>query len=235
MRDVKLRDYHLGKLPETEAGALEDRMLEDEDLFFRARTEYNDLSDEFARNELDAETRGAFVKRYGQNPKRAVFAKALGERVPRANVVPFVRKPQFWFAVAAALVAVIATFALRTTRRAPLQIPKGGETLIMTTATITLGTSRDGDTRTAITIPINSMMLHLRVRLDPEDRFDRYTLSVTNAKGEVVSAQENLQARGDNGDLIIEAEMKPLMDGTYRVAVQGDTTTLGFATLEVHR
>ena len=107
---------------------------------------------------------------------------------------------------------------------------------IISTVVVSLATTRDGETHTDVMLPRDATALRVRVRLDPEDKFDRYRLTFQTAAGAQVWRSENLSSRAENGDLILAADVPAsLAAGTYRVTVEAGGSTLGFATVEVHR
>jgi hypothetical protein len=101
--------------------------------------------------------------------------------------------------------------------------PGQGETFVFTVVDVPLGG------KAIVDIPINSMFLRIRVRLDRGQSFDRYRVIVRTATGEIAWKRENLASK----DFVLSAEGSPLAKGTYRVDVEGGSTPLGFATLEV--
>lgn len=239
--DTPLRDYLLRRLPEAEAERLEARLVEDDDVFQALRGVEDDLFDEFARGTLGADDRQAFQRRYGGENQRVRFARALARR--SAKVVPFPR-PR-WIGLAAAA-SFVAAFGLLVTQRAtppagpasptpPLSPPgTGGAEALLTVA---LGTSRATGATPSVTIPRDAATLRLRVRLDPEDRFERYSAALRSASGTVVWQNDDVRAVVEEGDLILPLAVPAvsLKPGSYELAARGGGEDLGFVDIEVRR
>ena len=80
LTDGELRAYLLGQTPADEAAHLEERLLEDEEMFATLRAVEDDLLDAFARDRLPAAEREQFRERYGGQTERIAFARALAQR-----------------------------------------------------------------------------------------------------------------------------------------------------------
>ena len=120
-------------------------------------------------------------------------------------------------------VAVVLALWCAGCERHEMPPPGQGETFVFTVVDVPLGG------KAIVDIPINSMFLRIRVRLDRGQSFDRYRVIVRTATGEIAWKRENLASK----DFVLSAEGSPLAKGTYRVDVEGGSTPLGFATLEV--
>jgi hypothetical protein len=242
--DIQLRDYLLGRLPETEAERLEEHLIESEEVFLTLRTLEDDLFDEFVRGEMDDAERDAFLQRYGRKHNRIAFARALAQK--RADVVAFSPRPRWiGLAAAAALLFAFGTVLLVEDRRPRLSsrtvaIPAGqagAPVLHSVTLTLTLGTSRSAGGAQVVKIPANASTLQLRVRLNPNDRFDRYRAGLASSTGATVWLGDDLHAITDAGELILPLTVpaSSLSDGSYELAVHGGDEDLGFVELEVQR
>ena len=120
-------------------------------------------------------------------------------------------------------VAVVAAILFARCQQHDMPPVGRGETFVFTTVDVALGGNA------VVHIPINSMFVRIRVRLDPGQRSDRYCVVVRRTTGAIAWKAENLASR----ELVLSADGSPLPQGTYRVDVEGDSTPLGFATLEV--
>lgn len=239
--DTPLRDYLLGRLPEAEAERLEARLVEDDEVFQTLRGVEDDLFDEFARGTLGADDREAFQRRYGDQNQRVRFARALARR--SASVVAFPRPRWIGLAAAASFVAV---FGILVTQRAtppagpatatpPLRPPAtGGAEVLLTVA---LGTSRASGATPSVTVPADAATLRLRVRVDPEDRFENYSAALRSASGTVVWQSGDVRGVVEEGDLILRLAIPAasLKDGSYELAARGGGEDLGFVDIEVRR
>jgi len=242
--DIQLRDYLLGRLPETQAERLEEQLIDNEEVFLTLRTLEDDLFDEFARGEMDSTERYAFLQRYGGQNKRISFARALAQK--RADVVAFPPRPRWiGLAAAAALLVAVGTVLLVEDRRPRLSsrtvaIPAGqagAPVLHSVTVTLTLGTSRSAAGSQIVQIPAGASTLQLRVRLNPDDRFDRYRAGLVSSTGATVWLGDDLHATREGGELILPFTVpaSSLGDGSYELAVRGGDEDLGFVELEVRR
>ncbi len=236
--ETELREYLLGRLPESDSERLENRLLDDDELFLTTRSVEDDLFDDFARSRLDAADREQFLKRYGAQNRRLTFARALAQRGP--NVVAFPRRRWIGWAAAAAVVIAMGTL-LMTRVESPDAKPvarrrdAGGTAAGTAAVLVTLGTSRSAGATSTVTLPKDASTLRLRVRLNPDDRFDRYAMELRSDR--VVWRADDLHSSIEGGELIVSAAVpaSALADGSYELAVRGGGEDLGFVTLEVHR
>jgi hypothetical protein len=240
--DTALRDYLLGRLSESEAEQMESAALEDEELFLALRATEGDLFDELARGELDESDRQAFLSKFGSDRKRIAFADALAHR----NVVAFPQRRRWIAGSAAAAAMVILAVALwfRETPEQPVpvarvvaQAPKVVQPVVAT-VTLALGTSRSSSETQDITIPAGASSVEFRVRLHPEDRFDRYSAELTTALGEPLWRGENLHSVSEKGVLILPFVVPAgsiASDGSFELAVHGDDEPLGFVEFKAQK
>jgi hypothetical protein len=237
MNETRLRHYLLGILPEPEAEALEERLLEDEELFVTLRSVEDDLLDDFANGRLDDSALSAFRQRY--RGRRLTFARALAHR--GTNVVPISRR---WWIAAAAAAALVIALLIRVEEKGPRLSTAARTTTaararasVVHTVSIALGTSRSAGGPQAITVPRDATALDLRVRVDPEDKFARYSLELRAADGSIAARADRIQALSEGGELVLPfvVPASSLRAGSYELAVHGDAEPLGFASVEVHR
>jgi hypothetical protein len=164
------------------------------------------------------------------------------------NVLPFVRRQ--WIPLAAVAALLIAAGGLLVTREiaphGPLQAPAAhpGPTAAPAVAVLllTLGTSRAAGTPASVTVPKDASILQLRVRLDPSDRFDRYSIDLRASSDRSVWHGEDLRASavGDGLALVASVPASSLESGSYELAVRGASgeasyAALGFVTVKISR
>jgi hypothetical protein len=257
VNERELRAYLLGQASEASAARLEDRLLEDDELFQVLECIEDDLFDDYARGRLDVKERARFEARYGTDGDRQRFARALSRRVDSGPRVMPVRTAPAWrrwapLAAAAAVVVVMGGVVLRLVEDrliaprppVPVSLPAPPSEPRELAYGLVLGASRAAAEPTLLTIPRNVAMIQLRVRLNPADRFDSY---VVDLRSETTDTQvwqgEGLHATIDNGDLVVAAHLPAFAvpDGMYEVAVRGvrrsgpasDKADLGFVTVKV--
>ena len=237
--DIQLRNYLLGTLPESESERLEELLIDNEEVFLTLRSIENDLFDEYVRDEMDPEERDAFLRRYGSQTNRLTFASALATK--KADVVAFAPRPRWiGLAAAAALLIAIGTVLLVEDRRPRLSnVPRQVSAPVVQTVavTVTLGTSRSTTGAQLLAIPASASTVELRVRLHPDDRFDRYQARIASSAGVTVWEANELRAieKGEEVVLLCAVPASSLGDGSYELAVRGGDEDLGFSDLEVQR
>lgn len=249
--DRAVRDYLLGRLPEGNREAIESKAIEDADFYLTMRSVEDDLFDDFARGDLAAADRDAFLQRYGDQQDRMLFARALAKRT--SNVVPFRRRSWIGWAAAAAVAAVVVGTAVVSQRPAsdppatvtpiarrpvdPAPAPAPPSVIL----TVAIASSRSSSTATEVVLPEGAGAIDLRVRIHPEDRFARYAMRLESAAG-IVWRAEALEAKSQNGDLVVASPIPAglLAESSYELAVSGVDTSgpaedLGFVTLNIKR
>jgi hypothetical protein len=238
--DADCRAYLLGQMPAADAERLEVRVLADDDLFQAVQSAEDDLFDGFARGRLTPDERARFVERFGGETGRIGFARALAQRTGTKGLT----RPPIWVPLAAAaavLLAVGAGFWLRS-RPAPAppapvvaHVAMPGAPAVV--AMLTLGTSRAAGDRPVIELPAGTSTVELRVRLNPADRFDAYSMTLRSTKDTVAWQADNLHATVQAGDLVVAATapVGNLADGVYELAVRGGGADLGFLSVRIMR
>jgi hypothetical protein len=239
VEDRLLRAYLLRQLPENEADRLEARLLDDQEVFEALESAEDDLFDDFARGRLEAGERVSFVERYGAQSDRIRFAKALARRSAGANVVGF-RWRQWMPLVAAVALAVAMGGVMLRPERIPSPLPTAAPP--PPSAVLRLGTSRSAGSMSEIALPPSAPSLQLRVRLDPADRFDRYTMELRDARGAIAWRVDDLRAAPDAGelDLVGSVPARSLPGGDYELGVRGvndggSPEDLGFVSVRIVR
>jgi hypothetical protein len=244
--DADCRAYLLGRLSPAEAEALEERLLRDDEAFHAMEGAEDDLFDDFARGRLGAEERTRFLERFGAQPQRVAFARALARRLGTESRSTTGRSPWIPLAAAAALVAAIA--GGWWLRQRPASIDRAATAAAGSPAPVvpaappvvalfTLGTSRAAADAVTVTIPAASPALQVRIRLNPADRYDSYALELRSSADRVVWRGDDLHAVREAGDLVLTAQIPapPLDNGTYELAVRGGRDDLGFLPVRIMR
>jgi hypothetical protein len=245
--DAELRSYLLGRLTEEEATRIEERLLEDDDLYRSLRGVEDDLFDEFARGALVAADREAFEARLGHLEDRARFAVAFDRRLETKSR-SLGRPAAVWSGLAAALVAGIgAVLLLRnpTPEKAPPVIPSTPRVEpqgAIVASTLRLGTSRAEQAASEIRVPRDARSLALTVVLDPADRFDRYIMELNAPNGRSLWTGVDLPAHVREGQLSVTGTIPAnlVSNGTYELAVRGvrgpsAREDLGFLEITIRR
>ena len=80
MSDREMRAYLLGQATDVEVERLENRLLEDDDVYATLRGIEDDLFDDYARGTLSGDERQQFIERYGAERGRLLVAHALLSR-----------------------------------------------------------------------------------------------------------------------------------------------------------
>ena len=256
-----MRAYLLGQAAEADAVRLEERLLEDEQIYTTLHAVEDDLFDDFARGALTDTERARFLERYGADHGRLLVAQALAQSsrlasdrseaatagLPRPRVAgPKVRLP--WVPLAVAATLVMAVGATMWLRPRPTGVPRTASAAVaprsITPAVllVTLGTSRSAAAAPVAGLRDGTTVLQLHVRLDPSDRFDRYSMELRNGAGSLTWHDEALHASLSNGEPIIVASVPAasLAPGPYEIAVRGvdgasPAEALGFVTVRVER
>ena len=248
MTDAALRAYLLGKLAESDVELIENRLIEDEDLFSQMETAEDDLFDAFARGTLDADERARFLDRFGADPRRQ-FAEAFVKRTASARVVPFVQRRWVELAVAASLVIGVGAFliprgpAVNPSLDAPVSAPILAVPVapIVSNVALALGTSRATGGATRVAIDPAAAQVDFRIRLNPADKYAAYAAEI-RSQADLIIWGEAVASSSEGGELVVHAVVPAtrLTAGTYEIAVRGGASAtslddLGFVTIEVGR
>ena len=243
VNDPELRAYLLGRLPEAEAEHLEERFLEDDDLFATLRGVEDDLVDEFARGQLsDADAR-AFAGRTEGQDGRVLFSRALSKKARKT--APRARPLWIPFAIAATLVLALGLPPFLT-RPAQAPVTEPAPTSAAAPAdvalTVLIATTRSASSGGEVLLPENTARLRLSVTLDPEDRFDQYRLELRSPAGIVVYRADDLRKAAEGGMLMLKADIPAsvLIAGAHELEVTGlrpgaAAEPLGFATIRIRQ
>jgi hypothetical protein len=249
--DSTIRAYLLGQATEDEAARLETLLLDDEEVFAAVGAEEDDLFDDFARGTLSPGERSQFVARAGQERSKLLVAHALAARATRLADVKTGRVPSpsprwhYWIPVAAAA-AVIASIGIGYVGyKPPAPAPPTNATAAATpiasaVLAVTLGTTRSATSSPDVTVPPNAG-LELRVRLDPADKYERYSMELRSASGEVVwQTEQRHELDPRDPTLVALIPSNVVAAGTFELAVRGlsgarSAEDLGFATVSIRR
>ena len=256
MTGLEMRAYLLGQSTEDEAVRFESELLDNEEVLAALHEAEDDLFDEFATGGLSSADRRRFVARYEQEQARIVVARAFAARAARARGalgVSTSSKPgrtPYWIPLAAAAtVAASITGGLwsagRTRSITPSQTAAAPAAIARAPVTsaiwaVTLATSRSTSRTPEVAVPPDAP-LEIRVRLDPADRFARYSLELHSASGESVWRADVREAAGSSDPTLVgTVPADAVRAGSYELAVRGFTSAgaaedLGFATVSIRR
>ena len=249
MSDADMRAYLLGQATEADAARFEEQLLEDEQIYTTLRSVEDDLFDEFARGALTDTERALFLERYGADRGRLLMAQALARRSHRRHdtAQPATAIWRSWVPFAAAATLAAAVGATMWLRPRPADVPPTLRSMAARSAIapavllVTLGTSRSAAATPVAALRNGTSVLELHVRLDPSDRFDRYSLELRNGAG-LAWHDDELHASPRSGELIIVASVPAasLEPGSHELAVRGvngvsPAEALGFVTVRVER
>jgi hypothetical protein len=235
--DADCRAYLLGRMPAEDAERLEARLLEDDTLFQAVQSAEDDLFDGFVRERLTPDERTRFVERFGGETERIAFARALARRTG----TPGASRPPVWVPLAAAATIVLAVGAAWWLRSRPApavpaqvtaHVAAPARTAVV--ATLTLATSRAAGEAPVIEVPKDAA-IDLRVRINPADRFDRYTMALRSADDKVVWQSDDVRAAEQAGDLVVSATLPAgsAADGVYELSLRAGGTDLGFLSVRI--
>jgi hypothetical protein len=243
-----MRDYLLGQATDAEVERLENRLLEDEDVYATLRGVEDDLFDDYARGALTLTERQRFAERYGADRGRLLVAGALTRRtLPLRPSRPL--RSSYVAAAAAALVVaggIGLTIWMRertgdqlsSAVRAPSAHPLQATAVLL----ITLGSSRSQTETPEVALPADAPTLELRVTLNPADRFDVYSMELRSESGVLVWRADGLHALEERGNLVVVGAVPAatLTESSYELSVRGSMRgapeeALGFAPLSIRR
>jgi hypothetical protein len=248
LTDTALKAYLLGRATDADAARVEERLLEDEQLFATLQSVEDDLFDDYARKKMSAEDAQRFLAKYGDQRDRLAFAGALAARTSRKAVDNQSNVRWGWMPLAMAASLVLAVGSYLMLRTAPVlpaeSAARQAETAALPTvlALLSLGGSRAEGAASVISLPKDTGAIQLRVRLNPADRFDRYAMELRSSSNLVVGRADDRRPTTEAGDLVIEGTVPAVtvIDGSYELAVSGLSGTsapepIGFVQVRVSR
>jgi hypothetical protein len=254
VNEREMRGYLLGQASEQESARLEERLLDDDELYQVLESIEDDLFDEHARGRLEPADRARFEARYGADGERQRFARALSKRATGASIVEFRPKPAWrrWTPLATAAAVVIGIGSVLMQRQiapappAEVSSPAPAPAPREVAFAVALGSSRASAEQTVLSLARDVATIQLRVRLNAADRFDTYEATLRSAKADALAwSAEGLKATIDNGDLVVAAHVPSasVPDGAYELGLRGVRAgatagagdDLGFVSLKVVR
>lgn len=249
MTDAALRAYLLGKLTESEVELVENRLVDDPDLFSQMETAEDDLFDAYARGALDQADRALFLQRFGHHAARQQFARAFVARTPGGKIVPFIRQRWVPLAVAASLLLVVGAVvmqrepvALETAPVPVTPIAAPAAAPVVARISLALGASRAAGEPARVVVARAASQIDLAIRLHPADHYPIYAIDIRSQANNIVWADAALRPSAENGELVVHAMVGAdrLPAGSYEVSVRGGASAasmeeLGFLTIEVSR
>lgn len=238
--DDALRDWLLGRLPSTEAEALEQRVLADDAFGVRLAEVETDLLDDLAADRLAGDARAAALARFTATPRArlrwrvaralARFAKRdtarVAHRAPRSDV-RHARRPRAWLVGAFGAAAAIAITVVGLNLRAPAPGTQG--------ATITLLADRQrGVEDQPIALPRDATSVRLQLEVDDAVESARFALEIEDA-GRVVFSAADIAPRTAGAYRFVEAEVpkRMLANGERVVRVHAGATYARTWTLRI--
>jgi hypothetical protein len=230
------REYLLGRLEESEAERLRDRLLTDDQLFAEVEEAEADLLDDYARGELTAEERARLEERLVATPegrRRARFAAALAARaVPARRETPSAAPAPsrtVLMAIAACLLLSFSTLWLGTQNEqlrrrladgapvAPAASPD------IAAITLTSETTRGVASIPRLEIASTAEVARLTLRINPGEPYTAFAAIVRTRGGAAIYSGERLRAAGGGTGravtLWIPADS--LTPGTYEIELLG--------------
>lgn len=237
--DSALRQFLLGLASPEAAERIENRLLEDDELFAALQSAEDDLFDGFSRGRMTPDERTRFLERFGHHADRLRFAAALARGSAPARVPAIAKRPWIPLAAAALLVLAAGTIFMRLEAPAPVPAPQRQTATPAQPAafaiTLALGASRAPGAASPVTIPAGTAEVVLNVRLDPDDRYDTYALELRGAGDRQVWSGARLKASTVDGQLTVSARIPvaALPAGSYELAVRGGSTDLGYVPMTV--
>jgi hypothetical protein len=242
------RRFLLGQLSPADAERFEETILASGEQFAEVESAEDDLFDAFARGELNPGDRAAFRQRYGSQPQRIRFARALDAKGRRHNVVPLPAAQKSWqrtlLAVAASIVVVAGSLFLWRTRNVPTPATTSATSVLnspsvaVTTATggapaiesqspaagivlvdLAMVSARGANRMTHVALTSTSAVLALRIRINPADHFPAYAITVRTSDGSSVwQGQANVTS---SGSIAAEISAPRFRSGEYEIKVAG--------------
>jgi hypothetical protein len=220
--DDALRDWLLGRLPATQAEALEQRVLSDDAFGARLAEAETDLLDDLAANRLAPDARASALARFTATSHarwRLRIARALARFAPsarashraRAGAPHRVSARRRWLGSALGALAAIAVVAIGVR----VYMPKTAD------ATITLLADRQrGAASDAFAVPRAATVVRLQVEVADADAATRYALDVADG-ARVVFHDDALAVRTAGPYRFVEARVprSALEPGERKVTV----------------
>ena len=233
------RDLLLHKLPEEEADAVAERVIEDQELADQLELESVDLLDDLARGVLDAEDAKRarlYLASDEENVERLQFAQALAQECQAAADMNrprrFLSRPNYWisFALAACLLLATVLWLFPASHRfSPRAITVGGDTTsqvkppveaIFTVAL--LSAQSRGENSVGFEVPASAGVLRLECQLPEAAASSRYEVVLKDGDGKQVAISEALLPERASEITFVAASFPTanLRTGYYLVSVR---------------
>lgn len=230
-----LRRFLLGDLDAEQADELEQRLLQEEDLFDLAEAVEADLLDAAARGALSSAERGRVLRRLAASPEgraRLALARGLisiGHRTKAsAEVLAFQLLERPWLraaAVAASLLVVPAGLWLGMQTLEPgravecIGCPASAPLVLQLALT---GVRSESDGPSPLIIPSGTRSVEIRLTLGPDDPSASFAAALRNAESGQEIQREQLAAKKVDGGraLVLSVPAEDLEPGIYEVEVR---------------
>jgi hypothetical protein len=187
--DRTIRSYLLGDMPDEERAALQQRLFEDDDLFFRVRAVESDLADSLARGELAPDEAARVRAFFEESSQKHRIATA------RAFALMEQRKfgPTFWrraLSIAATVLITIGAIWLAVRNRQLesqiAQLTQAAPQTSIFSIRIPASTVRSSETRAPISLPPGVTTIELRLEVRAPGNRDRYRIDLTRTNGDPI-------------------------------------------------
>ena len=240
----EIRQYLLGSLSQEQAAELEERLLNDGDVYEELLIVEDELVDQFLSGELSATERERLESHFLRAPERqeqlrfgyllrryvsahaSEFAADVAVQAPAAVVTPkresffsrlFPRSPALAVALGCILLVLMGGFWFvnRTLN------PTNGTGAVWAVE-LTPGLFRDGGETRKFVVPANTGTVRLQLDL-AEDQYQSYETILQDADGRTVTTSKGLKTQPANGRTAVFLDVKPNMmpAGDYRVKLNG--------------
>lgn len=234
-----LRRFLLGDLDAEQEGQLEQRLLQEEDLFDLAEAVEADLLDAAARGALSSAERGRVLRRLAATPEgRARLALARGlisigrkTKAP-AEIVAFRLLERPWVRAAAVAASLLVVPAGLWLGMQTLE-PGGAMTCIDCASSAPLvlqlaltGVRSESDGPSPLVIPPRTRSVEIRLTLGPDDPSASFAAILRNAESGQEIRREQLAAKQVDGGraLVLSVPAADLEPGIYEVEVRVTTS-----------
>lgn len=225
--DNQLRDWLLHRLEPAQAATVEEHLISDDNLVDRLLDLRFDLFDDYARGNLDTETRSLFLAHWLKSPAdrdRLAVAVALAKlrRTDVSRISRATRRTWTIGALAAALMLAIGLTSLRNSENGVATSTPTSERLL---PTISLRASVLRGTETTDVLLPPGDTLRLQAEIERPDATSRYILRVMDGDKAVFEAP-GLSLRQAGAFEFVETKLptSALGPGTRRIVVTEETS-----------
>lgn len=243
-RDVQIRRYLLGDLPEVDSQRLDEELFTSDDRFSEILAAEDDLIEEFLQRKLDIRDRERFETRFlsTERGRRKVAMASAISNASRTQPVERSERMRAWLrplAIAAAIAVVaIGAGVLRETIETRREVKElASEVVRLRTATvnrpeplpqsgtvfpIVLHALERGSSSAAIVLPADAAA-DLWLVL-PSDDYRIYIAELQSVDGQTLATAQSLRSQAINGRRAVVFRLPPasLAPATYVVALSGE-------------